>query len=526
MPNPKTLRETQQNPKTYNNNQGQKTPNVSLYEQSREERIKDNLQRMQKLGILDLSDKLKSSVRPKRTPRNSPSDSQGSTSLLQSEPRRRSSRLQNLIPEEFILLQSGPRRRSSRLQNVTPVSYSERPSNRDDCVKDEDLRLEQGSKPEVYTEKQEKLLGNTERSWTLFVDGYGTDGKRIYDPVKGKTCHQCRQKTLGHRTQCSECNKVQGQFCGDCLYMRYGEHVLETNENPNWICPVCRGICNCSLCRQAKGWCPTGALYKKISNLGFKSVAHYLIETHRLQTNLEKNPDSVNQASSVKRSLSFKGMEALLEESSKVDKDQNDNKDLDIEKENKLQNHSYAITNHQTAAKRSLPFSYIEAEPDNNSTEDVKVLNHIELYKPRLEDQRDSGVKDEQEKKLHYNDKQIALKGSPKPKKKRAAVVPSPDSIAGRLRQRRRKVDDGLNNMELVSYVGLPASNNLSEKEKEMQTCDDEHGDRNQTSDVSPKLEGKPAVTIEQNLDNTAVSSEEAGPDSIARRLRSRKQTT
>ncbi|KAK4840288.1 hypothetical protein QYF36_004852 [Acer negundo] len=504
MPNPKTLRETQQNPKTYNNNQGQKTPNVSLYEQSREERIKDNLQRMQKLGILDLSDKLKSSVRPKRTPRNSPSDSQGSTSLLQSEPRRR----------------------SSRLQNVTPVSYSERPSNRDDCVKDEDLRLEQGSKPEVYTEKQEKLLGNTERSWTLFVDGYGTDGKRIYDPVKGKTCHQCRQKTLGHRTQCSECNKVQGQFCGDCLYMRYGEHVLETNENPNWICPVCRGICNCSLCRQAKGWCPTGALYKKISNLGFKSVAHYLIETHRLQTNLEKNPDSVNQASSVKRSLSFKGMEALLEESSKVDKDQNDNKDLDIEKENKLQNHSYAITNHQTAAKRSLPFSYIEAEPDNNSTEDVKVLNHIELYKPRLEDQRDSGVKDEQEKKLHYNDKQIALKGSPKPKKKRAAVVPSPDSIAGRLRQRRRKVDDGLDNMELVLYVGLPASNNLSEKEKEMQTCNDEHGDRNETSDVSPKLEGKPAVTIEPNLDNTAVSSEEAGPDSIARRLRSRKQTT
>lgn len=30
-----------------------------------------------------------------------------------------------------------------------------------------------------------------------------------------------RQKTLGHRTHCSECNMVQGQFCGDCLYMRY-----------------------------------------------------------------------------------------------------------------------------------------------------------------------------------------------------------------------------------------------------------------------------------------------------------------
>lgn len=31
----------------------------------------------------------------------------------------------------------------------------------------------------------------------------------------------CRQKTLGHRTNCSKCNIVQGQFCGDCLYMRY-----------------------------------------------------------------------------------------------------------------------------------------------------------------------------------------------------------------------------------------------------------------------------------------------------------------
>lgn len=30
-----------------------------------------------------------------------------------------------------------------------------------------------------------------------------------------------RQKTLGHRTQCSQCHpSVTGQFCGDCLYMR------------------------------------------------------------------------------------------------------------------------------------------------------------------------------------------------------------------------------------------------------------------------------------------------------------------
>lgn len=48
---------------------------------------------------------------------------------------------------------------------------------------------------------------------------------------------------------------------------RYGEHVLEAQQNPDWICPVCRGICNCSLCRQGKGWLPTGPLYKKVDFL-------------------------------------------------------------------------------------------------------------------------------------------------------------------------------------------------------------------------------------------------------------------
>jgi hypothetical protein len=51
------------------------------------------------------------------------------------------------------------------------------------------------------------------------------------------------------------------------ILFRYGENVIEANENPNWICPVCRGICNCSLCRQGKGWMPTGSLYRKVSTI-------------------------------------------------------------------------------------------------------------------------------------------------------------------------------------------------------------------------------------------------------------------
>lgn len=157
------------------NGEGQtdQTQKISDYEQSREERIKENLQRMQKLGIVDLSLQVKSFLTPKRPPKNSSN--------------RKPLRPSPLPPSE-------PPRRSSRLQNVTPVSYSEEPIlKRKRSSEDEGIFLKEGPKPEFYTEEHEELLGSTERSWELFVDGCGNDGKRIYDSIKGKTCHQCRK---------------------------------------------------------------------------------------------------------------------------------------------------------------------------------------------------------------------------------------------------------------------------------------------------------------------------------------------
>uniref|UniRef100_A0A1D1ZKM7 Cell division cycle-associated 7-like protein n=1 Tax=Anthurium amnicola TaxID=1678845 RepID=A0A1D1ZKM7_9ARAE len=255
------------------------------YERCRDERIRENMERMQKLGILDLSHTFKSSV--------------ASQLSASKRPYRR-----RTTPSTSPLAVDLPPRRSTRLQNVTPVSYVElRVRRKDEDPRNAEISLVEGPKEEVYTDEHEKLLGTCETTWTLFVDGYNTDGVRIYDPVKGKTCHQCRQKTLGHRTHCSRCNIVQGQFCGDCLYMRYGENVLEANENPDWICPVCRGICNCSICRSKRGWAPTGTLYKKVSSLGYKSVAHYLIQTRRGLTNVEDIVPA--KPTSAKRSLPF-----------------------------------------------------------------------------------------------------------------------------------------------------------------------------------------------------------------------------
>ncbi|KAG6505552.1 hypothetical protein ZIOFF_037912 [Zingiber officinale] len=251
------------------------------YERLRGERIKENMERLRSFGILDLSLQLKSHL-----PRTSPTP--------QEEGRRHrqfwSEEVSDFVNIEKAILQNGWRSGTGtrhavsnfQLQNVAPVSYAENGHKNLNFKKSNSV--EAGAKEEVYAVEHEKLLGTFETSWTLLVDGYGKDGRRIYDPINGKTCHQCRQKTLAHHTHCSKCQLLQGQFCGNCLFTRYGENILETSKNPNWICPVCRGICNCSLCRIKKGLTPTGILYKKVVNLGYKSVAHYLIQTQQQQT--------------------------------------------------------------------------------------------------------------------------------------------------------------------------------------------------------------------------------------------------
>ena len=58
--------------------------------------------------------------------------------------------------------------------------------------------------------------------------------------------------------------RAQGVFCGDCLFMRYGENILEVQASAQpWVCPPCRGLCNCSFHRIRNGWLPTGTLYRR-----------------------------------------------------------------------------------------------------------------------------------------------------------------------------------------------------------------------------------------------------------------------
>ncbi|XP_063284716.1 cell division cycle-associated protein 7 [Pelobates fuscus] len=111
--------------------------------------------------------------------------------------------------------------------------------------------------------------------------------EKVYNRSTGSTCHQCRQKTTDTKTNCRnpECVGVRGQFCGPCLKNRYGEDVRNALLDPEWLCPPCRGICNCSFCRQRNGRCATGVLVYLAKYHGFDNVHAYL---KSLKRELEK----------------------------------------------------------------------------------------------------------------------------------------------------------------------------------------------------------------------------------------------
>ncbi|KAJ8687658.1 hypothetical protein QAD02_023452 [Eretmocerus hayati] len=126
--------------------------------------------------------------------------------------------------------------------------------------------------------------GNSKSKSNMFVEMQGQVAPKsygkIYDSKIGSACHQCRQKTIDKKTICRSgtCYGVRGQFCGPCLLGRYGETVEETLKDEHWVCPPCRGLCNCSKCRKRRGQKPTGVLLPIVKERGFSSVLDYLQE--------------------------------------------------------------------------------------------------------------------------------------------------------------------------------------------------------------------------------------------------------
>ncbi|POO02695.1 Zinc-finger domain of monoamine-oxidase A repressor R [Trema orientale] len=342
--------------------------------------------------------------------------------------------------------------------------------------------------------------------------------------------------------------------------MRYGEHVLEAKQNPNWICPACRGICNCSLCRQAKGWAPTGSLYRKISQLGFKSVAHYLIQTFRSETMKGNTPDAKSEIPE-KWSLPFSDVDAVPNDSLKVTDDQHDSS----EELKHKSNDEYKNSDHnQNSAKRALPFSNMGLASENIGSLEVDHMVEdpigsklhmepaqdtelsIECIAGKLRqrsaksDCRDDDLPEAEEKVMdgkqaveeislekemdqendfhftcnkHESVKKIPMEGIRKVKETSTATTINSDSIAGRLKRRRVKGcdhDDEKNSDASAEVISLEIK---VEKRKEVLPSDIKHyGECNDPLETSPKLKPK------------RVQAAEPNPDSVAGRLRQRRR--
>ncbi|KAK9917271.1 hypothetical protein WJX75_002601 [Coccomyxa subellipsoidea] len=132
--------------------------------------------------------------------------------------------------------------------------------------------------------------------------------------VNCKTCHFCRQKTVEQKTWCPCENGINGRrgtrrgiWCGNCLWLRMGqnlEEVLPLCEAGVWRCPSCLDLCNCSgrsCSRFQKGLEPTEQLHSEAVRQGFKSAAHYLVETLLSEEAVTATIGSVYEGRSHKR---------------------------------------------------------------------------------------------------------------------------------------------------------------------------------------------------------------------------------
>ncbi|PSC73301.1 ubiquitin-ligase zinc ion binding [Micractinium conductrix] len=244
---------------------------LSAMEAARMARIAENRRRLQELGVVDAMQAVAAT--------------QGTAAAAQRRERLKEARASQAARRAASSAGAPERRmrRSERVAGIETPNYCENErmllqadgagqgGGRDRRLMRENMR------EEVYGVAHLDALGSHKQEWELFVDGYDAKGERIYDKVNGQTCHQCRQKTMGKRTCCAGCQSLTGVLCGDCLFMRYGENVDEATADPDWRCPLCRDLCNCSFHRSKRGWAPTGTLYRRAIAEGYTSVSHYLV---------------------------------------------------------------------------------------------------------------------------------------------------------------------------------------------------------------------------------------------------------
>lgn len=274
----------------------------SDYEDLRNARILENQARLQSLGIhKTLSDLRSLTSSSPKWERKKWTKRVYETAIL-----RRSDRLKRISSVESSTQYSNnlSLRRSSRLKEIStePIkAVVMRKVKVGDESEEEEDEKRPANAPLVKVKGVMQIQLSPEASARRCSSkGRGT----IYNSVFGICCHFCRQKTLCSeedckrcsnldpdepcigKTDCSFCHSPTGVFCRGCLKVRYGEDIEEVRENKKWMCPHCveeRGtnpywICNSSFCLRKRKMAPTGLAIFKARDMGYKSVAHLLMD--------------------------------------------------------------------------------------------------------------------------------------------------------------------------------------------------------------------------------------------------------
>ena len=189
-------------------------------------------------------------------------------------------------PAELMLMQrtTTPRKKIYKHEFYDPPVTRQRSDKKSFKSLKFKVKLKRESKPRVYRGRPSinttpHVIIPVEDVTTAMLNNIAKNSvSKRYDTVNGTCCHQCRQKTTDTKSCCRNkaCVGVRGQFCDPCLRNRYGETVREALLDPDWHCPVCRGFCNCSICRNRNGKCPTGILINLARQQGFSNVSAYL----------------------------------------------------------------------------------------------------------------------------------------------------------------------------------------------------------------------------------------------------------
>ena len=228
----------------------------------------------------------------------------------------------------------------------------------------------------------------------------------------------------------------------------------------------------------------------QISQLGFKSVAHYLIQTRRPETDSDKIP-STKVPASAKRSLPFSDLEGKLEgmkspisnkDYSRLVTPKQEDYKTDYEFKDEKRKEMDVPENKRGAINISSGSSQDHNKKSEFNSESSD--QYGELSKPESEDNKTS--------EIFYS----CTESRPKSKRKSHTPEPSADSIAGRLRQRQRRGDK-----QDEELVGTNESLNVKE-----QVVKDEPSES------------------EAKANTSQCSSINPGADSIAGRLRLRRK--